>query len=43
MSNGFRGKIIRINLSSGAINIEQPEADFYRTYFGAEALLHIIY
>jgi len=31
---GYTGKILRVNLSSGKISIEEPEENFYRTYFG---------
>jgi len=34
MKNGCNGKILRTNLSSSDISVEEPEEDFYRTYFG---------
>jgi len=34
MNNGCNGKILRVNLSSSDISVEEPEEDFYRTYFG---------
>ena len=34
MKNGCNGKILRVNLSNNSIMVEEPEEDFYRTYFG---------
>ena len=34
MNNGCNGKILRVNLSHGDIQVEEPGEDFYRTYFG---------
>ncbi len=34
MPQGYNGKILRVNLSSGAMSVEEPEENFYRTYFG---------
>ena len=31
---GFAGKILRVNLSSGAIGTDEPDESFYRTYLG---------
>ncbi|MDD5101081.1 MAG: aldehyde ferredoxin oxidoreductase family protein [Syntrophales bacterium] len=36
---GYNGKILRVNLTSGAITIEEPSENFYRTYFGGEAFI----
>lgn len=35
---GFRGKIIHLNLSTKAIEIEEPSEDFYRKYLGGSAM-----
>ena len=34
MRNGCNGRILRVNLSSRDIQVEEPEEDLYRTYFG---------
>jgi aldehyde:ferredoxin oxidoreductase len=34
VKNGCNGRILRVNLSDSSIMVEQPEEDFYRTYFG---------
>ena len=34
MPYGFHNKILRVNLSSRQISVEQPGEHFYRTYFG---------
>jgi aldehyde:ferredoxin oxidoreductase len=34
MNNGCNGKILRVDLSSGTVSTEEPEEEFYRTYFG---------
>jgi aldehyde:ferredoxin oxidoreductase len=34
MNNGYAGKLLRINLSDGRINIEEPDELFYRRYLG---------
>jgi len=34
MENGCNGRILRVNLSDSSIMVEEPEEDFYRTYFG---------
>jgi len=34
MPYGYNGRILRIDLSSGHVEIEQPEENFYRSYFG---------
>ena len=31
---GFAGKILRVDLTSGAITTEEPDVEFYRTYLG---------
>ena len=32
--NGYNGRILRVDLSSGQFLIETPEASFYRRYAG---------
>ena len=39
MSYGYRGKVLRVNLSNNAISTEQPDENFYRTYFGGSNLV----
>jgi len=34
MRYGYNGKIMRVNLSEGAISVEEPDQGFYRTYYG---------
>ena len=38
MSNGFTGTILRVDLTSGRIEKQNPDADLYRTYMGGGAL-----
>jgi len=43
MPNGYHGKILHVDLSSGALEIEQPGEAFYRTYLGGSAIgLHYL-
>jgi aldehyde:ferredoxin oxidoreductase len=38
VENGYAGKILNVDLSSGVIEIEEPPVDVYRTYMGGSAL-----
>jgi aldehyde:ferredoxin oxidoreductase len=38
MPNGYHGKILRADLSSSSLTIEEPSEDFYRQYMGGSAL-----
>lgn len=38
MNNGYNGKILHIDLTSGEFNIETPEVEFFRKYLGGSAL-----
>lgn len=38
MSNGYNGKILHVDLTAGALTIEEPSADFYRRYLGGSAM-----
>ena len=38
MPNGFNGKILKIDLSTQSILVEEPEDIFYRTYMGGSSL-----
>jgi aldehyde:ferredoxin oxidoreductase len=38
MPNGYTGKILHVNLTRGALEIEQPPEDFYRMYMGGSAM-----
>ena len=37
--NGYTGKILRVNLSTGKITTDTPDDKFYRRYFGGTALI----
>lgn len=39
MPYGYTGKILRVDLSSGRISIDEPPETIYRTYFGGEAFI----
>ena len=36
---GVRGRILRVDLSTGEIYVEQPDPEFFRHYFGGRALI----
>jgi aldehyde:ferredoxin oxidoreductase len=36
--HGYAGKILHVNLTTGKIEIEQPDEAFYRTYVGGSAM-----
>lgn len=38
MLQGFAGKILHVNLTTGQITIEQPSEEFYKTYWGGSAM-----
>jgi aldehyde:ferredoxin oxidoreductase len=38
MPNGYNGKILHVNLTTGDLTIEQPPESFYRKYLGGSAL-----
>ncbi len=38
MPNGYAGKILRVDLTSEKISIEEPSPDFYRRHMGGSAL-----
>jgi len=38
MPYGYNGKIVHVDLSAGSIEIEEPDATFYRTYGGGSAM-----
>jgi aldehyde:ferredoxin oxidoreductase len=38
MSNGYNGKILHVDLTAGALTVEEPSADFYRRYLGGSAM-----
>lgn len=38
MPHGYHGRILHVDLTQGRLEIEQPEADFYRSYVGGSAL-----
>ncbi|MBM3151011.1 MAG: aldehyde ferredoxin oxidoreductase family protein [Chloroflexi bacterium] len=44
MPNGYWGKILCVNLSSGKIEVEEPPEEIYRRYFGGYGLgVHYLY
>jgi aldehyde:ferredoxin oxidoreductase len=38
MPHGYTGKILHVDLTRGAIEIEQPPESFYRFYLGGSAV-----
>lgn len=38
MLNGYAGKILHVDLTTGSLEIEEPPEDLYRTYMGGSAL-----
>ena len=38
MPNGYNGKILRVDLSSSNLSVEEPSEEFYRKYMGGSAL-----
>ncbi len=38
MPNGYNGKILHVNLTTGEIEVEEPSEAFYRKYMGGSAL-----
>ncbi|MDJ0923990.1 MAG: aldehyde ferredoxin oxidoreductase family protein [Acidimicrobiia bacterium] len=38
MEYGYAGKILRVDLTSGSLEVEKPSDDVYRTYMGGSAL-----
>jgi aldehyde:ferredoxin oxidoreductase len=42
MENGFRGKILRVNLSKDKTSVETLEETFYRRHFGGRGLISYI-
>lgn len=39
MPLGYTGKILRVDLSSGTVNTEEPDEGFYRRYFGGRGVI----
>jgi aldehyde:ferredoxin oxidoreductase len=39
MPNGFSGKILRVNLSTGEIQVEEKSEKFYRAYLGGRGII----
>ena len=43
MANGYNGKILHVDLTSGQLSVEEPDEAFYRKYMGGSALaMHYI-
>ena len=38
MPFGYRGKILHLDLTSGAMEVEEPPESFYRTYMGGSGM-----
>ncbi|MFZ5858900.1 MAG: aldehyde ferredoxin oxidoreductase family protein [Chloroflexota bacterium] len=38
MPNGYNGKILRVDLTRGTLEIEEPKESFYRKYLGGSAM-----
>ena len=38
MPNGYNGKILHVDLTSGTLTVEEPEEAFYRKYLGGSAM-----
>ncbi len=38
MPNGYAGRILHVNLTTGALTVENPPESFYRTYLGGSAM-----
>ena len=38
MPNGYNGKILHVNLTTGEFTVEEPGEAFYRKYMGGSAL-----
>ena len=38
MPNGYTGKILHVDLTSGTLKTEEPDDVFYRTYMGGSAM-----
>jgi len=39
MVNGYNGKILRVDLSSGATSVDEPDENFYRQYIGGRGFV----
>ncbi len=39
MPNGFWGRILRVNLTSGEISVDEQDEKFYRTYLGGRGIV----
>jgi aldehyde:ferredoxin oxidoreductase len=39
MSNGYWGRILRVDLSSGKVSVDEKDAKFYRTYLGGRGIV----
>lgn len=38
MPNGYNGKVLRVDLSTSSLTVEEPPEEFYRKYMGGSAL-----
>jgi aldehyde:ferredoxin oxidoreductase len=39
MASGYWGRILRVDLSSGQVSVDEQDAKFYRTYFGGRGIV----
>jgi len=40
MADGYWGRILRVDLSTGKISVDAHEDAFYRTYMGGKGIVH---
>lgn len=38
MAHGYNGKVLHVNLTTGQVDVEEPEESFYRKYMGGSAM-----
>ena len=39
MTNGYSGKLLRVNLANGGISIDQPEPSYYKQFLGGRGII----
>ena len=43
MAHGYNGKVLHVNLTTGQMDVEEPDEAFYRKYMGGSAMaLHYL-
>ncbi len=43
MPHGYHGKILVVNLSTGAMQIDEHDETWYRTYMGGYEFRHVLH